>query len=185
MTGFILVFMFLGLCMAYNHPDNPLLQILSSLRFKDMFSNFLTFSTTFDSPSFPPSSYSNAGVPPRFWSLSSLSLSLPCPPVPGEFIHSHLSKSVHNSISLLFTSMCMSCLHPTCSIFKILLSVLFQLAAFQVPQFSCWHPIVPVGLPSFLLPVLQCLFPGSNHLSAFQTPFSSARPGSQQPRPSS
>lgn len=66
--------MFLSLCMAFNHPDNPLLQILSSFRFRDMFSN-LTFSTTFDSPSFPLSSYSNYGVPPRFWSLSFFSLS--------------------------------------------------------------------------------------------------------------
>lgn len=44
MNGFLLVFILFSLSVAFNHPDNPLLEILSSLRFSNTtFSFFLTF----------------------------------------------------------------------------------------------------------------------------------------------
>lgn len=111
MNGFISVFTLCGLPVAFNHPDDPLLHILSSLRASGTaFSNFFLTFQLLSIPSFVPSYPAlTLGMPSRlrhlprisltFFSHSSLtlylSLSLFLPllssSVPGEFIHSHLS----------------------------------------------------------------------------------------------
>ena len=82
-NGFILVFILFSLSVAFNHPGNPLLQILSTLRSSDTtFSYFfLTFSTTFYLPL--PSQLRTPGMTlPRLGSDPSL------PSLSVQFSHS-------------------------------------------------------------------------------------------------
>lgn len=110
MNGFILDFILFSLSVAFNHPGNPLLQILSTLRSSDTtFSYFfLTFSTTFGLPL--PSQLLTPGMTlPRLGSDPSL------PSLSVQFNHSDRSCSIF----VLFISTYTSCHDLPFSILKL------------------------------------------------------------------
>lgn len=81
--------------LAFIHTDNPVLQILSSLRFNDTTSAyfFLTFSTTFDS-SLLPSRFLTQGIMPPQGSELSFAFS-------SQFCRIHpFSSTIHRFISI-------------------------------------------------------------------------------------
>lgn len=145
MNGFILVFILFSLSVAFNHPGNPLLQILSTLRSSDTtFSYFfLTFPTTFGLPL--PSQ-----LPTPRMTLPRLGSDPPLPSLSVQFNHSDRCCSIF----LLFISTYTSCHYLPFSILKL--------------PHSSW---LPLQAPP---PFLPCPCPLAAPSVSFQDPSASA-----------
>lgn len=168
MNGFILDFILFSLSVAFNHPGNPLLQILSTLRSSDTtFSYFfLTFSTTFGLPL--PSQLLTPGMTlPRLGSDPSL------PSLSVQFNHSDRSCSIF----LLFISTYTSCHDLPFSILKLPHSSWLPLQAPHCDRASTLFPTSLLSCCSF------SLFPGV--LQRLPDSLSLCCPETNRPRPAS